>query len=148
MTTHIRETIIDTAENLIDALTYKARVIPTFRAKRTNFTADQLPAISIYQGDDEPRTIENIQTDRTLSILLEVVTYDEDNFETAINEIAYLITVALNADIKWGNSSIIDTNEIRTSRPEFDANGEVKTATAIMQWDVDYRTSTTDPSGA
>lgn len=145
-----REQIMAAVLALITGLTTtEARVV---RGRTYSLDTDTSPALSLYQGVDEPLEDENLSwakldSELTINIQAHVKTSGEQ-VDTLLNLINKEVVIALGmtASPPLSLAFCIDIAEGDISEPEISSDGDKTTATMIMEFLIKYRRSRSDPS--
>ncbi len=145
MTTLLAETIITTIVNVLDtgmaATIYRGRVDPV---------ADpDLPAISVFQGAEEPAGEGGRLNVGFLDQLLSVRTEVADrgtavNIETGLNELRRQVHLLLMATNPLGLAYVIDIIPAGVDEPVIDGSSDKCTGTMTLNWIVYYRHNQAD----
>ena len=151
MALHLREQLMAAVTTNLTGLSTTGSNVT--RGRVYSIDEDNLPHLSIFQGDDFPVVPDNEQEGtylylwQDLQVFIEV-TVDASSgvLETTLNQIHKEITIALTADVTQGISECFNTIEMGATIPEL--SGERKKRTAIMELEfmLRYRRSRTDPS--
>lgn len=150
MADHRAEQIMAAFEALVTSLATTGSNVTRARIYPNQSSA--LPALSVYQGDDEPKldhdddaVLEYI--DHILEVIIEAhVQASSGIVDTTLNQIRKEIAVVVHADHKIGLSFVINTIEGPAEAPELFDEGEKRTAVQRNHYFVKYRRSRTDPS--
>jgi len=149
MADHNREQVMDAVTTIVTGLAttganvFRARVFPQDQAN--------LPALLVYQGEDEPILDTESQQydfiDSVLSVIIEAwVNASSGNIDETMNLINKEVIIALQADRTQGLGFVIDTDEGVVSAPELLDEGNKRTGFMTMEFFIKYRRQRTDPS--
>ena len=106
---------------------------------------DNLPALRIIQGADEPEIINYALTDSVLTIVVKAIVNQTATVETTLNQIRKEVHTALFADLTIGGLAI-DTTWSGASQPLLSSDGSKPWGEMDLTFDIKYRHSTDDPS--
>lgn len=148
MADHRAEQIIDAVVTTVTGLVTTGSNV--FRGRLYNVQPDELPALCVYMGPNEPID-DSDQTvafsDWDLEIAIDAKVRDSaTQIDQVLNLIAKEITVALKADRTQGLSFVHDTREGGSDQPELSGDGDKPIANQTTKFIFKYRRSITDPS--
>jgi len=146
MSDHRAEQIVATVKTKLTGLATTGSNV--FRGRGNAIAEANLPAISLYLGDDKiTGQYTQAKIDGELTINVEaVVKTSASQVDTVLNQIRKEIAVALHADYTQGLSFVMDTVEGDASAPEISGEGEKPAAAMKLEWKFNYRRSRSDPS--
>ena len=107
------------------------------------------PALSIYQGADEPVEGDSQAwpvRDSLLTVYVDIHVKQTSTAETTLNQVRKELAIALMADLSLGLSFVHQIIEGAADDPERSGEAEKPTQTQRTTWQVHYRRSVTDPS--
>jgi hypothetical protein len=108
---------------------------------------DQLPAIAVRMGTDEPTNQNASFLDSNLIIYTDiyVITSAQD-----LDEKTLLIRLELHkklmVDYNLGLSFVTEINPLGQSQPDYNGDGELYAGATRISWQISYRSSLLDPS--
>lgn len=148
MADHRAEQIMSAIETLLTGLTTTGSNVK--RDRVYSWDTANLPALSIFQGDDTPIPYADrnyFQDDFELTVHIEMHAENADTIpiSTTLNQIRKEVIIAIQADYTLGLSFVIDTEEQIASQPQIE-HINTTTATQVMDFTVKYRRSRADPS--
>ena len=145
-----REQIMAAVLTLITGLTTTgSRVV---RGRVYSLDTDSSPALSLYQGADEPLEAENLgwpKLDSELTVNIQAhVKSSSSQVDTLLNLIHKEVVIAMDptAEPPLALSFCLSMEEGDVSQPDLSGDGDKPTATMIMQFLIKYRRSRNDPS--
>lgn len=143
------------AEQIMAAITAKLTGLTTtrsnvFRSRSYPFAEDQLPALAIYQGPDEPLDEYGARSFGLIDSALEItvainIKGQEEGLDTELNKIRREVHVALMADYQQGLDFVIQTIPQGAGDVSISSDSELATSTLETSWEIHYRSSTLDP---
>lgn len=145
---HRAEQILSAIEsNLTGLATTGANV---FRGRVYTLDDSEVPAITIYQGSDDPlgeygpSNVAFLDSELQIKVTAHVKT--SAKAETELNQIRREVHIALMNDYQQGLPDIVLTTfPLGASAPLLLGDGETPTALMDMHWAVHYRSSIDDP---
>jgi hypothetical protein len=143
--THRAESIVAKVLTTVTSLTTTGA--NAFRGRVFPLQTTEVPAVFVYQGADEiMQHLLQGKLDSLLTVHLEaVVKAASASIDTTLNKIREEVTIALQADYTQGLAYVIDTKEIGADAPELSGDGDQRTGTMRMTWQIHYRRSRADP---
>lgn len=151
MALHRAEQILAQVATLLTGLTTTGANVTRARIYPHADTA--LPALSILQGEDNPRRDDEAGAlmafiDHELEVVIDAhVQAASGVLDTTLNLIRKEISIALHADRQIGLPTIvINTIEGGAEAPELSGEGAQRTARQRLHYFIKYRRSRTDPS--
>ena len=143
--THRAESIVVAVLDKVDSLT--TTTTHAYRGRVRPLQESELPALFVYMGADEiTQHLLQGQLDSLLTLHLDaVVKTASAQVDTVLNTIRSEVTVALQADYTQGLAYIIDTKEIGADAPDLSGEGDQRTGTMRMTWQIHYRRSRANP---
>jgi hypothetical protein len=126
-------------------------VVLPHRALTMDMDEGELPAVSVYMGDDSPVTEAGVENFTFIDSLLEVVVdvhdraADEPALVAQLAELRRQVHIALQADITQGLAYVSDTRYGGASRPQISTDGEFMAGSLSSRWIVRYRMNAADP---
>lgn len=142
-TEQILAAIYDLLINRIDGVGPNVR-----RSDPRPLTPDEIPCITIEQGEEEITTQTHSHYDVSLNVKIVHTLFRTDYSisETTLNSIRAQVSVLLLTDNTLGLSGIVhDIDEIGTEEPEESSAGEFSTLEAVQTFNVRYRRNRLDP---
>lgn len=118
-----------------------------FRGRVRPLQAAELPALFVYQGQDEiTQNLLQGQLNSVLTVHLDAVVKSASaQVDTVLNMIREQVTIALQADYTQGLSYVIDTREIAADAPDLSGDADQPTGVMRMNWQIHYRRSRANP---
>ena len=147
--THPEDQIMDQVLSLLTGLATTGSNATRGRIRPEN--PNELPAIGVYLGPDEPvepeggTSFQKLDSDLTVKVIA-IVTGKEDQLDKKLSQIRREVTVALMADETLGLPFVIVTEEGRAEEPVVDGEGRTFVAYREMSWTVTYRRDRRNPS--
>jgi len=143
--THRAESIMVAVLDKIDGLT--TTTTHAYRGRVRPLQLTEIPAVFIYQGPEEKiADLFQGQTDWMLTVYVEpVVKTASAQVDTELNKIRSEVTVAIMADYTLGLAYVKDANEVAADEPNLSGDGDQRTGSQRMTWQIHYRRSRANP---
>lgn len=147
MADHVREQILDAVVTRLTGLVttganvYRGRVYP--------LTESNLPGILIYQGADDPNSLEQNLSfiDSELNVYVEAVAQSASTqIDQILNQIDKEIFIALATDFRQGVNACFSTLIGAADEPRLEGEGAKPIGFLRRNYKFRYRTSRADPS--
>jgi len=147
---HRREQILDAIVSQLTGLTTTSTRV--FRGRAYPLADTDLPAILIYQGEDNPTSENSSEAvyqfiDSTLTVAIEACAMSTSTVvDQILNQIDKEAWIALMSTLNLGLSFVHYHSPIGAQEPRLSGEGERPIGCLRRNWTVYYRSSRTDPS--
>lgn len=149
---HRAAEIIDQIADILNAQADLAAVVYTHRQLTLSESDQEVPAVIVQMGDDEPFTDTGVSVIPFIDSLLDVTCtlkatgVDEPEIMGALLELRRQVHIALMADRSLGLGFVIDTRYQGATQPEIERESERMVGSYATRWTVHYRMNILDPS--
>lgn len=136
----LAETIMQTVQSVLNA----SLAANVYRGRVDSFNDDELPAVVVFQGAEEPASESGRMNLAFMDQLLTVRTEcaartTQENIETDLNELRRQVHAVLMAENALNLAYVIDIIPAGVDEPVIDGSSDKFTGTMVLNWVVYYR---------